>query len=394
MFASVEFQQRNVKTAHDLMKKCSAILKRNFMSVRELPNSAVVKVIHEVVTPFVLRKAIVIATLGDNLALQSLTTGKLGNTKLPATLANFPAFEEARARFYTLVYDSYEVVRLADFGDNLKDDDPGKLIVLFQRQLLLDELKQWRASFTAVSSLISDTEIDWMASYLLLYWSVCYISLTACVSPRQTIFDDHIDHFIDIINHAIIVLGNSALYEPIHTLSSEEPGVIPALYFCATKCRHPILRRQALHLIRQTPRLEDLWAFVAVDRVVARVIVLEEGEYPFTSSQSVSQHIRFPPEERRFAYISIAGRQGYGSKHRQALELSRFIFAAGGSKSLVTEHFWLEDEEDVWGDTQCQDLGVVARDRELYLGVRPCLTAQGEHMEDSWKYLGMAFTKR
>jgi len=199
---------------------------------------------------------------------------------------------------------------------------------------------QWKASFTAIGSRTPDVETDWIGSYLLMYWAVCYTSLAACVSPRQTIFDDYMDHFAEIVEHATVCLRHSAQSTKVQLLSSFDPGVITLLYFCATKCRDPILRREALCLMRQAPRQENLWAFVAPDRVVAKAISVEEGEYQlsFSKDSPESQYAGLPPEERRFAYVSVVGRQAPGGKQRQALELSRFEFATDGSRRLINDY--------------------------------------------------------
>ena len=363
LFASVEFQQRNVKTGTDLVKRCCKILTENLTSLYTRQNSTAGQAVHQVVTPFVLRKAVVIATLGAALPLQWVANKEVSNI-LQAVLSRSPTLTEARVQFYSLVSHCYELIRLADFVPSIKDDDPRTVLFLSQRQSLLDKLMQWKASCTATSSRTPDVEIDWISSYLLIYWAVCYISLAACVSPRQIIFDDYMDHFAEIIKHATVYLRNSAQSTTVQLLSSFDPGVIPPLYFCATKCRDPILRREALRLMRQAPRQENLWAFVAPDRVVAKVISAEEGEYQLSLSKDSpeSQCPGLPPEERRFAFVSVVGRQAPGGRlQRQALELSRFEFATDGSRRLINDYTWLDEREEVWPDAQRENLGMVTR---------------------------------
>jgi len=351
LFASVESQQSNVKTANDLWKRCGMILTENLTSLPTMQKSSADQVVHEVITPFVLTKAVVIATLTNTLSPRCDANNEV--TKVLKTVqSRSTMLDEAKNELNSLMDHCFEVIRHADFFPNIKDDDPVKVLFLSQRQSSLDKLIQWKAVFTATRSRTSDVETDWICSYLLVYWEVCYIFLATCISLRQTSFDEYIDHFAEIIKHATIFLEHSLKSTNVQLLSSADLGIIPPLYFCATKCRDPILRREALHLIRQAPRQEDLWAFVAPDRVAAKVIAVEEGNchFSFLKHSPESRYAGLPPEERRFAYFSVVGRLAPGGKLRQALELSRFKFASDGSRRLVNDYVWLE-EEDGWDDT-------------------------------------------
>ncbi|KIW67077.1 hypothetical protein PV04_06351 [Phialophora macrospora] len=350
LFASVEFQQRNVRTGTDLIKRCCNILTDNLTSLHLRQRSIDGQAVHQVVAPFVLRKAVVMATLGENLPPQWAANDKVSKL-FKAVIPRYPTLNEARVQLHTLVFRCYDLIRVADFVPNTEDDDPGRDCFLSQRQLLLDKLMQWKTSFTATIEGTVDVEryaeVEWRSSYLLMYWAVCYISLAASISPHQTVFDHFMDHFIQIVKHASVYLRHGALPRTAQLQSSLDPGVIPPLYFCATKCRDPVLRREALHLMRQASRQESLWAFVVPDRVAAKVISIEEGDCgpSLSSNPQESQYVCLPPEERRIAYASVVGRQAPGGEQRQALELSRFDFAPDGSKVLINDYVWLDDAE-------------------------------------------------
>jgi hypothetical protein len=351
LFASVEFQQRNVRTGTDLIKRCSNILTSNITSLRFRQQSITGQAVHQVVTPFVLRKAVVTATLGDKLPPQWAANDKVSDL-FKADIPRYPTLNEARFQLHSLVFRCYEMIRVADFVPNTEDDHPGRDCFLSQRQLLLDKLMQWKTSFTATIEGTTydveiDAEIEWKRSYLLMYWAVCYTSLATCISPRQTVFDDFMDQFTQIVEHASVYIRHGAQPRTAELQSSLDPGVIPPLYFCATKCRDSNLRREALHLMCQAPRQERLWGFVVPDRVAAKVISIEEGDCEFSLSRDPqeSQYACLPPEERRIAYVSVVGRQAPGGQQRQALELSRFKFSPDGSRILINDYVWLDDSE-------------------------------------------------
>ncbi|KAI1613157.1 hypothetical protein EDD37DRAFT_626740 [Exophiala viscosa] len=60
---------------------------------------------------------------------------------------------------------------------------------------------------------------------------------------------------------------------PTFTMSS---GVIPHLYMASARCRDPVIRRQALRLLRASNRREGLWDSQLTARVAERVMLIEE----------------------------------------------------------------------------------------------------------------------
>lgn len=364
LFASVEFQQRNVGIGRDLLKRCCKMLTENLTSPCIQQTSTASQAVLQVLTPFVLRKAVVTATLGNALPPRWVASGE-ASTIFKAVLSRFPSLHEAIVQFRSLVFRSYELIRLADSAPSISDDQPVKILFLSQRLSLLDTLILWKSSFTATRSGMSDLQTTWIASYLLMYWAVCYILLATCLSTRETSFDDYMDHFAEILEHAAVCLKHSAEFTIVPLISSSDPGVIPPLYFCATKCRDPRLRREALRLMRQAPRQENLWAFVASDCVVAKVITVEEGGCrPSVSGDfsPESQYAGLPPEERRFAYVNVVSRQAYGGRQRQILEMGRYEFAADGSRTLIHDYTWLEDEAELWPEASIKSQSMAAQD--------------------------------
>lgn len=366
LFSSVEFQQWNVKTGIELLRRCCKISIENITADDPGTHSTTQLSIHQVVTPFVSRKAILTATLGCALPLQWPASDETAGI-LNAALSRSPALAEARSHFYTLVGASYELIRLAEFMLHIGASHPVKITFLSDRKSLLDRLQQWKTSATLSSNSACDAEIDWIWSYLLMYWAFCYTCLATCLSTRQTLFDEHMDRFTEIIQHAQTYLRHSAESTTIQSLACIGPGALPPLYFCATKCRHPRVRREAQRLMRLAPPQGNGWAFVEPDRVVARIISLEEGgrgqtdpqvhstssknspepaPEPEPASTSQSAPILLPPEERRFAFACVVGRRAPGGRLRRALELGRFAPTPDGSTHrLITNYAWLDDEE-------------------------------------------------
>lgn len=348
LFASVEYQQRNVKTGNELVKKCCKILTDNITSSQFSYASTEGKAIDQVIAPFVLRKAVTIATFGNGQPPQWVSSAEV-DPAVRNLLSRFTALEKSISAFQALVFRSYEVIRLADFVPVVRDDDPGKALFMSQRQSLLDELLQWKVSFTTASSQMSNSETQWMHSYLLMYWAVCYVSLATCISHRQRTFDHYMEQFEDIVQYATVYLEHNSEHTQVQILSNFEPGILPPLYFCAIKCRHPTLRREALRLIRQIPRHEALWAFVTPDIVIEKVISMEErGFHNLVSKQCLQRSDSdLLPEENRFAYVSVTSCETPIGCQRPALELGRYEFASDGSRKLLNTYVLLDSKDEM-----------------------------------------------
>ncbi|KAJ0414888.1 hypothetical protein BJY00DRAFT_318387 [Aspergillus carlsbadensis] len=83
-------------------------------------------------------------------------------------------------------------------------------------------------------------------------------------------------------------LNNNTRHKPSPTLTAPAPanttpaftpeiGIVPVLYIIGVKCRHPVVRREALNILRGHRIREAVWDSGVTARVVERVIQIEEG---------------------------------------------------------------------------------------------------------------------
>jgi hypothetical protein len=105
------------------------------------------------------------------------------------------------------------------------------------------------------------------------------------LSVAQTAFDQHKGRFEDVVHHADIILTLSGT-RPSFTF---EMGVIPPLYFVATKCRDPTIRRRALSLLKKALERESSWRASHAARALEQIIALEE--------ENRGRFVEFPPIE-------------------------------------------------------------------------------------------------
>ncbi|RAK75445.1 Zn(II)2Cys6 transcription factor domain-containing protein [Aspergillus fijiensis CBS 313.89] len=91
------------------------------------------------------------------------------------------------------------------------------------------------------------------------------------------------DKFLPQFRQCIALAGEVAAAHHRYAGSSAratftpEIGLIPVLFIVGVKCRHPVVRRQALELLRRQPMREAAWDSILTARVVERVIEIEES---------------------------------------------------------------------------------------------------------------------
>ena len=165
-----------------------------------------------------------------------------------------------------------EPAHAATVADCLKPD---------QDQLRKD-LLQWYSQLQLFISRHDLSHDDKMAiSQLLVYYYTSEIWVSTCLETTEVLFDEHLVDFTLIIRHAKRVLEHwSRVY---HTITSKvaftfELGMIPPLYYTAMKCRHPLLRREAVSLLERCPVREGPWNSKETTLVAQRVILLEEAD--------------------------------------------------------------------------------------------------------------------
>lgn len=247
------------------------------------PSSAVV----DAVTPFFLRYTVFAATFGVQAPPE--WSSQIENMMAESDFYSFSSLQDARSTLYILMYQSHALIRRAVV---LRSQDPDAINDLTPRQaLLLTMLTEWHSVFSTFRLTSPTLSTTTASSTLLMYHTVTYIWLATCLSPYQTTFDSHNSRFAQIIHHAEIALGINVDDAQQQAPFTMEMGVIQPLYFVATKCRHPLIRRKALALLRtEAPKKESMWNSHPTADFVEKIIEMEEAglNIPTLSSSSTS----------------------------------------------------------------------------------------------------------
>lgn len=164
-----------------------------------------------------------------------------------------------------------------------------------QLSLEIESLKNqgegWDGQFMQLLSTITPTASELDALDFIRLRREYARAIVSClvINAEDNVHDDLLPIYKAIIDLAHKVLQKDSytprygvpdsqkLEHPIFVLGST---IIEPLFFTATRCREPVLRRQALHLLRLCPRREGICEGMMASKIVQKVIEVEEQECP------------------------------------------------------------------------------------------------------------------
>lgn len=338
LFGTLEFQQRNVGSGMRLLNNAYTIVAQNLFASPKQEPLLIHYNLQELTTTFLSRKAVLMGPLGRPIPLAWHLQD--GQTLKPSTRVYLTMLKDVKAQLDTITYQSYEIVRV---GHLLCNDDYEMEKLKPKQQSCLRVLQQWQKNFLTLFGDEEDPGIRCILSTLLMYWNMSYIWLSAATSPFETSFDEHMAAFRDLTYNTEVVLQYLTETETGTELLISDADVIPPLFFTATKCRDPLLRRRALSLLRKAPQQREFWASIMAPSVIETVIAVEEGAASPSDNLAPSLQRSLPPEERRVHHVAIVkGEVSQGCRHLK-IRVSKAAYDSGGSMMLVNEDMWVEE---------------------------------------------------
>jgi hypothetical protein len=152
--------------------------------------------------------------------------------------------------------------------------------------IVLGQLETWSALFENMlqqgSSYQTDPDTYRLVSMLRLQHTIAWTLLSTYGPGREMDYDNFLPQFQQCLALASDV---AASLKPTFT---PEVGIVPVLYIVGVKCRHPLVRREVLSILRRQPMREAVWDSSVAARVVERVIEIEEGERPAQSMEQIA----------------------------------------------------------------------------------------------------------
>lgn len=150
------------------------------------------------------------------------------------------------------------------------------------KETLLGQLEAWSGLFENMlqegGSYVTNPETGRLMSLLRLQHTIAWILLGSCGPGREMDYDNFLPQFRQCVALADDVAAAHERYSgSLKPTFTPEVGIVPVLYIIGVKCRHPVVRRQVLSILRRQSIREAVWDSISAARVVERVIEIEEG---------------------------------------------------------------------------------------------------------------------
>jgi hypothetical protein len=154
--------------------------------------------------------------------------------------------------------------------------------LLSLKDIILGQLNTWLSLFENMLQQGSYYETDFetyrLALLLRLQHTIAWTLVSSYGPRREMAYDDFLSQFQQCVALADDVVAHERYAEWLKATFTPEIGIVPVLYIIGVKCRHPIVRREVLNILRRHQIREAVWNSILAARVVERVIEIEEGE--------------------------------------------------------------------------------------------------------------------
>jgi hypothetical protein len=164
------------------------------------------------------------------------------------------------------------------------------------------------------------------------------ISVSCSSKLLETPFDAHLEHFKEINRHSKLVIDSLDKQSRPHAANfTFDIAVIPPLNLCATRCRCPATRREAVALLARNPPREGLWDSKQHVLVANRAIEIEERE--------VDPNTGWPVEEVRLWLCTINAEMDRNGGFWASYLPARWVgeLDVNGKQKLLWEFFVVKD---------------------------------------------------
>ena len=152
---------------------------------------------------------------------------------------------------------------------------------LARQRALLQQFEKWATTLNnmLLSDTVTDKDLD-AAKTLRIHQLVASMWLKRCVVPEECATDKVMNEFETTVSLAENIHSFAGTREQRKALDSSsflfDMELVSPLYYVATKCRHPIIRRRAISILERTQRREGLWDSNMAAAIAKRTMLIEE----------------------------------------------------------------------------------------------------------------------
>ena len=229
---------------------------------------------------------------------------------LQAVPSGFENLKGARDSFVHLANLSVRLIRYMKFRryDRLVLPDD-----IARQAAIQTQLERWALALDEMllAGKITSKEMD-AAMTLRMHQIIASHWLGRCTAPEECASDDTFDQFETAVSLAEVTHGMAGTREPRLALNSStflfDMEIVSPLYYVASNCRHPVIRRRAIAVLKQTQRREGLWDSNKAAAVAERIMHHEESKLINLDGSEL------PAEEDRIHYAQIESEVGTNPK--------------------------------------------------------------------------------
>ncbi|MCJ1462454.1 hypothetical protein MMC07_001055 [Pseudocyphellaria aurata] len=179
----------------------------------------------------------------------------------------------------------------------------GVEVPLPRQSWLASRLTTWESSFAALQSRLRETssvvEVESELLITRIYHEMIAVTCNSGFFTKEMSYDAYYAKFellLTLVDSLPVMSGSPSGITgkpPSKRTLSFESGVVLPLYFTATRCRDPRLRRQALARLYALHSCEGVWDSLGAARVAERIIdIEEEGQENIRRAEDISSEKR------------------------------------------------------------------------------------------------------
>lgn len=300
----------------------------------------------------------------------SLTSFLFGGSpvRIPDTLkpqreipAIFESFDSMRHSLHDFMEQAFRFTQSARPAKNINDSLPQETLTLLEaeQEQLLSRLSKLNVAFSLFRASRSRPSPEKCLLVLQMYLHAQYIWISTALNSSEVVYDNFLPSFAAIVPLAAAYLDlESPLQQrPLYRQQSSsrytvipeqlsiayasnftfETHIIPPLYYVATKCRHPLIRRSALDLLQRNPsRRENLWRASVMGALAGHIVSLEEQSSQEQRSSITEASISSMDDTSRNEVNHNGGPNLIPASHRYPQDLGLYGSNTGTNQTLST----------------------------------------------------------
>jgi hypothetical protein len=203
---------------------------------------------------------------------------KVWHLEIPRSFTDFPSAQRCWDFLMDRVLQFYRRTSFDRAYAPASADTPASLTQ--QCLMYRNQLDAFEAAFQPIldsAILANGTISNATAIVLSLYQKIVSIFLAAVQDTSEMLYDSFLPEFKYITRTcARLIATEDRTQLPRNTRFSFDIGIIPPLHVTATKCRDPVVRREAIDIMFNSPRQEGMWDGVLSARIGRWMVAFEE----------------------------------------------------------------------------------------------------------------------